>query len=249
MNSNSSNYLNAAEKYFNSNGLGDNFPAEGNDIYSATGFDENFAAEGDNDMGISQINTSVNTYTLVANNTTGSVVSANFFGYNKFNYLGSAAVYGNTGLSMYIAELGTTTIASYAQFLTETSTAPKKVAYWRITANSTSASNITTQIQSTTYQLSKTNSNSVYGQYSVMPFKYVNGMLYNQNIVDIPVAFDITADTYMTVSIQAYTTLTMTFFINQQADLANLLNPGKSIQSATARPVPTLPSQRVVLGR
>ncbi|MSQ79816.1 MAG: hypothetical protein EXR21_09125 [Flavobacteriaceae bacterium] len=248
MNFNRNNYLpNPAERYFNADGFGENFAYDGSEIYSAMGND--FAADGamESDMGMNSLNTSVNTYTLIANNTTGATVAANFFGPNKYSYLGSSSVYGNTGLSLYISELGTT-IASYAQFLSEINQTPKQCNTWRITATSTNSSSITTQVQSTVYTLSKTQANGVLGSYPVSPFKYVNGMLFNENIIDIPVPFMLNSDTYLSVNVLAYTQLTMILFIGQSADLSNVLSR-RAIQSSTNSPVPLLNSQKVIVAR
>ncbi len=243
MNRNSQTYLDSAEYYLNANGMGDNFAADGNDdIYSALGGDDNFAADGDS--GIGALNTTVNTYTLVANNTTGGTLTATLFGPDKQLGLLASTNYGNTGINLYVQEIGTT-VASYGQFLQNIVAQPKRVNTWRITATSTSSTNITTQLQSI-FTLTKFEPNGVFASYPMNPYKFISGNQYNPNIIDIPVGFDMTSASYVTVQIQAYTALTMYLFVGAMVDTSNRLS-GRPDFSYAPKPVPTLSSQKVII--
>ena len=208
-------YLDEAEERFSGfygddydDFIGDDFDLfEGDDLMSYS------SAEGG---GMDMLKTPAPYQVLVVNTTAGSL-NLVLFGYNQF--LLSTNFGSSVGLSVAPAQ----TNVSYLQLLTQSSSQPFETSLIRV--QSTNASQVT---QIITVTVSDAN-----GQSATLPIitqSYFSSYQQQSGILDVPYSVKIDANTSLTSTILANTTVTYTFFPAEKVNVSKGLNGQGAVQ-------------------
>jgi hypothetical protein len=208
-------YLDEAEERFSGfygddydDFIGDDFDLfEGEDLMSYSN------AEGG---GIDMLKTPAPYQVLVQNTTAGSL-NLVMFGYNQF--LLSTNFGSSVGLSVTPAQ----TNVSYLQLLTQSSSQPFETSLIRV-----QSSNATQVTQIITVTVSDAN-----GQSATLPIitqSYFSSYQQQSGILDVPYSVKIDANTSLTSTILANTTVTYTFFPAEKVNVSKGLNGQGAVQ-------------------
>ena len=205
-------YLNFAErKYSGANGNG----------YDYSNFDSNtdldLSFDGATPMAVAPAKQAAPYQVNVTNATTGTL-NAKLFGQSK--YLLSTNFGSDVGITVTPAQSSVT----YVQLLQQSASQPFETSLVRISSANTN------QVQA----ILEVESFDANGQKCTIPLitqSYFSAMQFQSGIVDVPFSVKIDANTSITFPVFASTTVTLTFFPANKANIARQLSGGATLQN------------------